>query len=68
MSDCPRLGKLYGACEFRPRYDREPPSAEVIKAIQGDLAAPLTCDLETVVRRTYVCDVCIRCGKIVVRV
>lgn len=67
MTDCPRAGKLFG-CKFTGRYDTTPPAADVIREIRGDLLAPFTDDIEAASARTYVRDVCEKCGKTVERV
>lgn len=66
MNDCPRFGKWFGGCHFKPRYDRpaerfatelhfvEMMSAEQIKAAQPQPTV-------------YVRDVCVRCGKTIER-
>lgn len=63
MTDCPRFGKLFNGCKFEGRYDREPLD-------QGALSRFKTLPVqiaEMLRRKTYVHDICIRCGKTVKR-
>jgi hypothetical protein len=64
MSDCPNFGKLIGGCRFEPRYDLGPAEGypAEMKGI-GSLAAAM----EPWRRKTYVRDVCTRCGRTVER-
>lgn len=63
MSDCPRAGKLFRGCKFRPRYDTVEAVLQNPAAIfmSGTVHAPLPA------RRTYICDVCETCGKTLFR-
>ena len=60
--------KLFKGCKdgvhkFEPRYDEKPRSAEM--EIKGFLGSN---DLrEMIIVRTYIQDVCVRCGKIIER-
>lgn len=65
MSDCPRLGRIFGGCEFSPRYDVGPPTIDMGEFSGG--AAGILAIVETSKPRTYVRDVCQRCGKTVER-
>lgn len=67
MTDCPRAGKLFG-CKFTSRFDIAPPNAEQLRELRGDLLAPLFDDIEAATAKTYIRDVCQRCGKTVERV
>lgn len=64
MSDCPRLGRLNG-CKFEPRYDTVSAVTPTFDAIffSGVGAQPKS----TPERKTYVHDICVRCGKVVKR-
>lgn len=66
MSDpCPRQGRAYGGCRFEARYDEEP-LLEEIKA--GHITVPaLRSFLDNTVKKTYVRDVCTRCGRTIER-
>lgn len=62
MSDCPRRGAWIG-CNFEPRYDLSPADISRFESIKGN-AAPL---LEALRSKTYVHDICVRCGRVVER-
>jgi hypothetical protein len=59
VSDCPRIGKLFGGCKFSPRYDVVN-DADPITAFFSNGQAQLQ---HRPGRKTYICDVCERCGK-----
>lgn len=64
MANCPRTGKLLGGCKFSPRYDLgEPQRVDVEECSAGAYIAIL----EASKPKTYVRDVCERCGKTVER-
>jgi hypothetical protein len=68
--ECPRIGNIVGGCKFVPRYDTKPASAEQIAALQGlgDMFPDDLIDLiHGLTDKTYVLDICIRCGKVVKR-
>ena len=59
---CPRFGKWFG-CKFEPRYDKGIPDLAQftnVERITGDA-------LEAFRPVTYIHDICIRCGKTVLR-
>ena len=62
MSECPRNGWLAGTCKFEPRYDISEPllPANTTKISDPEMA-------ETFKRKTYVRDVCVRCGRTIER-
>lgn len=66
-ANCPRVGRLFGACKFSPRYDLGAPT------FPGDAGEfSTTANAAYVLMReskpsTYVRDVCERCGKAVER-
>lgn len=58
MTSCPRLGRLFGGCRFRPRYDTVSGGDPIIAMLsdsRGQLQAQPA-------RQTYICDVCETCG------
>lgn len=60
MTICPRLGKLFGGCKFSPRYD-------TVSAVTPDVFAYATGAATvkpTAARKTYIADVCERCGEL----
>ncbi len=62
---CSRQGKMIGGCKFEPRYDIIEPTKELRQKISMQWSISEQ-DKEFLVRRTeYICDVCIRCGKVV---
>lgn len=61
--NCYRLGKLIGGCKFEPRYDLGPPDLSRFTSMKN--AHPEF--FEALKPKTYVHDVCIRCGTIVKR-
>lgn len=64
MTRCSRFGKLIGGCKFAPRYDLSRP------ALDGDFkgtAGGIVSALEASKAKTYVRDVCERCGKTIER-
>ena len=61
MSDCVRANRLFGSCNFEARYDTVP-------TVDGQEAFWLGPDkLEALSKRTYVRDVCTRCGRTIER-
>lgn len=66
MTDCPRLGKLFGGCKFEARYDRIGPTN--ISGGRYETADTMAAILDAQkARDIYVQDTCIRCGKVVKR-
>ena len=61
MTDCPRFGKLIGGCKFEPRYDLGVPAGRLTE-FTGSSAA-FVAALEASRPKTYVRDICVRCGK-----
>lgn len=59
---CERRGKWIGGCRFEPRYDTTPMLSEVFA-----LPSQLPSIIEASKRKTYVGDVCVRCGTAIVR-
>jgi hypothetical protein len=65
VSDCPRFGKLFGGCKFGPRYD-----LGAAGGLDGDYRGPaggVALILEASKPKTYLRDVCERCGKVIER-
>ncbi|WP_159585940.1 hypothetical protein [Chelativorans xinjiangense] len=64
MTDrCERLGKWIGGCRFEARYDLGPPDLSRFKSFER-----ATLEFFEIMKpKTYVHDVCVRCGKIVKR-
>jgi len=60
MSDCPRVGKLFGGCKFRPRYDTIGQTDPFIWMMTPQLQAQPA-------KTIYLCDVCETCGKTLFR-
>lgn len=64
MTDCPRLGKLFGGCRFRPRHDEvsaSPSTADhAFWAVAG--GQKIATIEPTPARKTYLGDVCETCG------
>jgi hypothetical protein len=69
MSDCQHAGKWFGACNFEPRYDEEP--AELVSEVVAEISRASDEAVRTIIqgnfRRTYVHDICTRCGKTIER-
>ena len=66
MSDCPRKGKLIGGCKFRPRYDEV--SALDLMQVGIWWSGPASqYPQPQAARKTYLCDVCQRCGNTLFR-
>lgn len=63
MSDCPRFGKWLKGCRFEARYDKGAPKVEFELNGRGSAREILQACKPT----TYVKDVCITCGKTVMR-
>jgi hypothetical protein len=61
---CPNAGTWSGRHDFQPRYDRVPPAD--IPQIKGSGSVALEA-LELLCKRTYVRDICTRCGKAIER-
>lgn len=72
MTECDRAGKWVGGCRFEPRYD-EPVLSEMEKMTGREGYVRLgdgdkfVWQNQSLGQRTYVHDICIRCGKIVRR-
>ena len=64
MTDCPRFGKLFNGCKFEGRYDEGAPDLAPFKSFK---AADTSAFLNSLKPKTYVHDICIRCGKTVKR-
>ena len=65
MTDCPRIGKLFGGCKFSPRYDTV--SATGPSELEGMVWIGGQPPKRTPARKTYLCDVCQTCGKTLFR-
>lgn len=63
-SSCPRLGKLFRGCKFEPRYHTISPTSDLVAVIHQQWSVSETDKDRLVVDRTYVHDVCVRCGTI----
>jgi len=59
MTNCPRLGKLFGGCKFEPRYTLGPSTwrPEMYLGMEAERRA------EQYRERKYEGDVCVRCGR-----
>lgn len=64
--ECPRFGKMVRSCKFEPRYDEGVPTAAQPTSYHGP-AGGVARMLEASKPRTYVRDVCVRCGKTIER-
>lgn len=64
MTDCQRKGKWIGGCNFEPRYDLSEPDLSRFKTFKSRNVAEF---LDALRKKTYVKDVCITCGKSVMR-
>ena len=62
MSTCPQFGAVFGGCRFEPRYDKK--ALDLTKIGRAQASAE---QIEAMCQRTYIHDVCVRCGKIVER-
>jgi hypothetical protein len=61
-NDCALKGARFSGCKFEARYDLSPVDVSGLarlKSFEGNL--------DSLRRRTYVHDICIRCGKVVDR-
>jgi hypothetical protein len=63
MSDCPRVGKWIGGCKFRPRYDEQQATDAIMWMMTGTRGQLMP----RPAKKTYLCDVCERCGKTLFR-
>ena len=63
MADCPRAGEWHG-CKFEPRYDIGPPAGH----FKTESADNLPAVIAACKPKTYVRDVCVRCGRTIERV
>lgn len=68
---CPRAGRWFGGCRWEARYDHHPPDADLTMALpslqrsvflDNDIEA-----LELLRSKTYIRDVCTRCGRTIER-
>lgn len=73
MSACAQAGKWFGGCHFEPRYD-EPVLSDVEKTVgrsawvKVEGTDKVGWQDQPLGQKTYVHDICIRCGKVVERV
>ena len=66
MSDCERKNAWWRGCRFEARYDA--PAAEFPAAFEFQgTAASMRAIVEAKRPKTYIRDVCIRCGKTIER-
>lgn len=61
---CPRFGKWVRGCRFEERCDLAPADLSAFTNIKGNGVGSF---MEKLRRKTYVRDVCIRCGKTIER-
>jgi len=61
---CPREGRWIGGCKFEPRYDLGQADFSAFTSLKGHDVVELADKLR---KKTYVKDVCVRCGKTVER-
>jgi hypothetical protein len=61
---CPLLGRWIGGCRFEPRYQPAVTISDVVGCPKGATSVEGTISVEMLRPRTYLYDVCIRCGKI----
>ena len=62
MNACPRDYRIFPCCRFEPRYDKA--ALDLSKIGRATASAE---QIEAMCLKTYVQDVCIRCGKAVDR-
>lgn len=62
--NCPRIDRWFGSCRFEPRYSVDIPIKN-LEAMGAHLDLMNEYQLEALSSETYICDVCIRCGKMV---
>lgn len=63
MSNCPYAGNTWMMslrCKFEPRYDLSPPDLSQFASIERGMTQSI---LEQFRTKTYVHDVCVKCGK-----
>ncbi|VBB10645.1 hypothetical protein [Burkholderia stabilis] len=67
LSHCP--GNIFGAHRFEPRYDERPsePVSTLFDGMVRVSARTAGNMIDGNAIRTYVCDVCVRCGAMVKR-
>lgn len=61
--ECDRVGKLFGGCAFEARFDLGPSTMTG----EGYMGMRLGELVEKYRQKTYVRDVCVRCGKSIER-
>lgn len=66
-AECPRAGRLFGGCKFNPRYDVGTPADNAAWGTMEGAAGGIALLMEAAKPKTYVRDVCERCGKTVER-
>lgn len=60
---CPRRGRLIGGCRFEARYHTIEPHSHLPGIISAQRAVSEADKQRLIIRRTYVHDVCVRCGE-----
>jgi hypothetical protein len=66
MNFCSRIGKLFTGCKFEGRYSEALPDGFVLGDVKG-AAGGISILVDAHKSKTYIHDICIRCGKIVKR-
>lgn len=58
---CPYRGKLFGGCRFEPRYDLGPGAYPPVEFSNDEYLHEMMKEARA---KTYVQDICVRCGEI----
>jgi hypothetical protein len=61
---CSRLGRPFKGCKFEARYDSEPSNGAGLTSVKGFNPERIE---RLLIKRTYVRDVCVTCGKVIER-
>ena len=62
MNECPQFGAVFGGCRFEARYDKA--ALDLTKIGRAQASAD---QIKAMCAKTYVHDICIRCGRVVER-
>lgn len=66
-NECPHAGRWIGGCKFEARYDKSSPSQALRDTVECSISIPAYVMKMLVDKKTYVHDVCTRCGKVIRR-
>jgi hypothetical protein len=67
INPCPRAGRWIGGCKFEARYDESSPDQALRDVVEVAKSVPSYVIKMLIREKTYIHDVCTRCGKVIKR-